>query len=204
MHLRVKDFFYAILLPVMALLAVPIAAQAQPAADAQATTAYRINPGDQLQIYVWGEDRLQREVNVLPDGTIAFPLIGQMQVRGLLPGEVQERIREGLRDQYRGEVPQVTVSVDPAGFQFFVIGKVNSPGTFQPGRYVNALEALSLAGGPTEFADLNNVVIIRKTDNGLRTIPLRMASIFRSGLDERDLERANLVRIESGDTVIVP
>jgi polysaccharide export outer membrane protein len=182
--------------------AIEAAALAQDAAVQ--TPAYRINAGDQLEIYVWGEERLQRVVSVLPDGTIAYPLIGQMQVRGLLPQELEARVREGLRDQYRGEAPQVTVSVVPVGMQFSIIGKVRSPGVFQPGRYVNALEALSLAGGPNEFADLDNVVIIRKTDEGLRTINLRMAPLFRSGIDQGDIRRANIVRIESGDTVIVP
>ena len=62
-------------------------------------------------------------------------------------------ISAGLKAQYRGEVPSVTVSVkNPSGFQFSVIGKVKGPGAFTPGRYVNALEALSIAGGPSEFA----------------------------------------------------
>ncbi len=177
---------------------------AQTADDIAQVSDYRINPGDTLDIYVWGEDRLQRTVNVLPDGTIAFPLVGQINVAGMLPQELESRIRQGLRDQYRGDVPQTTVSVAPTGLQFSVMGRVNSPGSFQPGRYVNVLEALSLAGGPNEFANLNEVVIIRKNGDRIRTLRVRMAPLFKSGVSTQDVERANLVRIESGDTVIVP
>ncbi|MXO87039.1 sugar transporter [Altererythrobacter aurantiacus] len=181
-----------------------VPAMAQDADQSGQLADYRINPGDVLEIYVWGEERLQRNVNVLPDGTIAFPLIGQLNVRGLLPSELEERIREGLSDQYRGEVPQVTISVSPVGMQFSVIGRVNSPGNFQPGRYVNALEALSLAGGPNEFADVNNIVIIRKFGDELRPIRVRMGGLLKGSVSRSDVSNSNLVRIESGDTVIVP
>jgi polysaccharide export outer membrane protein len=114
-------------------------------------------------------------------------------------------ITNGLRDQYRGQVPQVTVSVvQPAGLQFSVMGRVRSPGTFTPGRYINVLEALSMAGGPSEFANLDNVVIIRKAGEDLRTVRVRLAPLFKMGADANDIARANILRIETGDTVIVP
>ena len=167
--------------------------------------AYRINAGDELEIYVWGEERLQRKVKVLPDGTIAFPLVGKIVAQGYMPSEVETLITNGLRDQYRGQVPQVTVSVvQPAGLQFSVMGRVRSPGTFTPGRYINVLEALSMAGGPSEFANLDNVVIIRKAGEDLRTVRVRLAPLFKMGADANDIARANILRIETGDTVIVP
>src|SRR5690349_664831 len=112
--------------PLALFLASPAAAQAQ-------DPAYRINPGDELTISVWGEERLGRDVSVLPDGTIAYPLVGQVHAAGMLPTEIESRITAGLKPQYRGPVPQVTVSVKRAsGFQFSVIGKVKAPGTFTP------------------------------------------------------------------------
>lgn len=169
------------------------------------TADYRINAGDQLEIYVWGEERLQRSVKVLPDGTIAFPLVGQISAQGSLPAEIEARISNGLKAQYRGEVPQVTVSVaSPSGMQFSVMGRVKSPGTFTPGRYVNVLEALSMAGGPNEFANLDNVLIIRKAGDQLDTFRVRVAPLFKVGADNNDVSRANIQRLQSGDTVIVP
>lgn len=208
MRALIEQFLYASFFVVAALFVAHAPARAQEEAAAQPeaaqASAYRINSGDTLEIYVWGEERLQRTVNVLPDGTVAFPLVGQIRAQGLLPQQLEEQIRRGLQSQYRGDVPQVTVSVAPTGLQFSVMGRVQSPGSFQPGRYVNVLEALSLAGGPNEFADLNNVVIIRKAGDGVRTLRVQMAPLFRSGVSTADVQRANLIRLESGDTVIVP
>ena len=174
------------------------------AAATSTASTYRINAGDELEIYVWGEERLQRKVKVLPDGTMAFPLVGQIKVQGFLPSEVEGLITKGLGAQYVGAVPQVTVSVVAAsGMQFSVMGRVKSPGTFSPGRYVNVLEALSMAGGPGEFANLDNVVIIRKSNEQLTTLNVRLAPLFKTGVDAKDVARANILRIETGDTVIV-
>lgn len=185
-------------------LSAPLEAQqANRPAAAPAGVAYRINPGDELEVLVWGDERLQRAVRVLPDGTFAFPLVGQVVAAGRLPSELERIITAGLQPQYRGQVPQVTVSVkNPAGFQFSVIGKVKGPGTFTPGRYVNALEALSIAGGASEFADLGNVRIIRKSGDSLLTIRVRIADALRGNGGR--LNTADIPQIVSGDTLVVP
>lgn len=170
--------------------------------------AYRINPGDELEVYVWGEERLSRDIKVLPDGTISFPLVGQISVLGKLPHDVEGEIVAGLRSKYRDTVPQVTVSVKNAiGMQFSIVGKVKSPGAFTTGRYVNVLEAVALAGGPAEFADMGNVRILRKAGDGagaggLSVIRVRLSDVLKGNPSDRDL--AGLPQIESGDTVIVP
>src|SRR5437870_2450905 len=147
----------------------PAVAQAQQGSSVPGP-AYRINPGDDLEISVWGDDRLQRVVRVLPDGTFGFPLVGTVMAAGQLPSDIQRIITAGLRPQYKDVVPQVTVLIKtPGGYQFSVIGKVKSPGTFTPGRYVNALEAIGIAGGPSEFAQTNKIRIIRKVGFGLQT-----------------------------------
>lgn len=169
-----------------------------------ADSTYRINAGDELEVYVWGEERLQRKVKVLPDGTIAFPLVGQIKVQGYLPSEVEALITNGLSAQYVGAVPQVTVSVVvPSGMQFSVMGRVKSPGTFTPGRYVNVLEALSMAGGPAEFANLDNVLIIRKSGAQISALSVRLTPLFKLGSDAKDVAGGNILQIETGDTVIV-
>lgn len=202
------SFFLALLLA--AIMAFPAAAQKAEGSDravpvAAASEPYRINPGDQLAISVWGEERLQREVRVLPDGTFSFPLVGRIVAQGYLPSEIETLIRTGLQGQYRGEVPQVTVSVSAAsGMQFSIVGRVNSPGAFAPGRYVNILEALSMAGGPTEFANLDNVLVVRKSGAALQPIKVKLSALFARGATASDLDRANIIQINAGDTVIVP
>ena len=168
-------------------------------------SSYRINPGDELEIYVWGEERLQRMLRVLPDGTIAFPLVGQLMVAGRLPQEVEAMVNQRLSSQYRGEVPFVTVSVrDPAGMQFSVIGKVRSPGSFKAGRYLNVLDALSLAGGPAEFANLDSILVISQRGDRQTAATVRLNALFRAGANQADIARANLVQIMPGDVIIVP
>ena len=175
-----------------------------PIVRAPGVMPYRINPGDELEVYVWGDERLQRQIRVLPDGTMAMPLVGQLSVQGLLPEQVQDAISKRLASQYRGAVPQVTVSVrSPAGLQFSVVGKVRNPGSFTPGRYVNLLEALSLAGGPAEFASLDNISIIRKNGKGVTGIRARLSGVLRNGISA-DGDDQIIPRIESGDTIIVP
>lgn len=187
-------------------------AQARPAAPAPAYPtvgvtvpgpAYRINPGDEILVSVWGDERLNRSVRVLPDGTFAFPLVGQVVAAGQLPSELERIIRAALQPQYRGAVPQVTVSVtNPSGYSFSVIGKVRSPGTFTPGRYVNALEALIIAGGPTEFASVGGAVILRKYGPQIRSIRVRLSDALKG--DTRGLTPDDIPFIQSGDTLVVP
>ena len=166
--------------------------------------AYTVNPGDEIELYVWGEERLQRQLKVLPDGSFSFPLIGRVVAAGKTLREIEAIVTKGLESQYRGQVPQVTVSVKVAsGLQFSVAGRVKGPGTFTPGRYVNVLEALTIAGGPDEFANLDNVVIVRKTAVGLTTIRARLSGIFKGAIPAGGLA-TSIPPIESGDTVIVP
>jgi len=165
--------------------------------------AYRINPGDDLEILVWGDERLQRVVRVLPDGTFGFPLVGQVMAAGQLPSDLQRIITAGLRPQYKDVVPQVTVLVkNPNGYQFSVIGKVKGPGTFTPGRYVNALEAIGIAGGPTEFAQTSRIKIIRKFGQQLQTIPVQLSGALKG--DVEGLTSQEIPPIQSGDTLVVP
>jgi polysaccharide export outer membrane protein len=89
-----------------------------------------------------------------------------------------------------------------SGYQFSVVGKVRNPGTFTPGRYVNALEALAIAGGPAEFASTGSAKIIRKAGNQLFVLPIRLQDALRG--DTSRLGPNDIPRIESGDTLVVP
>jgi polysaccharide biosynthesis/export protein len=193
---------YRILAFLCALFAVALVPQ-QASAQTVPGPAYRISPGDDLEIMVWGDDRLQRVVRVLPDGTFGFPLVGQVMAAGLLPSDLQRIITAGLRPQYKDVVPQVTVIVkNPGGYQFSVIGKVKSPGTFTPGRYVNALEAIGIAGGPSEFAQTSRIRIIRKVGQQLQTIPVQIGAALKGDLD--GVTSRDIPPIQSGDTLVVP
>jgi polysaccharide export outer membrane protein len=194
----------------VALLVRPAAGFAQdaaaPVAGAKpAASTYRISPGDQLQIYVWGDERLQRQLNVLPDGTFAFPLAGTIMAAGHTPNEIEATLSKLLAPQYKGVDQQVTVSVvAPAGMQYSVIGKVRSPGNFTPTRYVNVLNALAQAGGPTDFADVGNIIIMRTTGGRTQVIHTHLSGIIKGKPSGGDLDASSVPLIQAGDTVIVP
>ena len=186
----------------------PILSSSATAQNAPRTLAndptYRINAGDELEIYVWGDERLQRSLRVLPDGTFAFPLVGTVQAASRTPTDIEAELSKRLADQYKGQPPQVTVSVKaPEGNQISVIGKVRTPGTFSPTRYINVLDALTLAGGPTEFADVGNVVILRRVEGHVTSIHVRLSDILK-GKPSGDLSGNKLPELRAGDTVIVP
>ena len=185
--------------------ALPATLAAQENGVVASNTAYKIYPGDQIEIYVWGEERLQRSVKVLPDGTLAFPLVGQIAAGGRTLAEIEAIVTEKLRPEYRGEVPRVTVSViSSAGTEFSVMGRVNSPGAFTPTRRVNVLEALAMAGGPSEFANLDDIVILRKEGEAIVPYKVSVSRLFKSDVRASHVQAANILTIRPGDTIIVP
>lgn len=200
--------FVTLGLATVAMLVPAFATMAQAPRAAAATASlppYRVNAGDELEIYVWGDERLQRTLRVLPDGSFAFPLAGTVRAIGRTPTEVEQALSKLLAPQYKGVPPQVTVSVRTAtGVNISVIGKVRSPGTFSPSRYINLLDALTLAGGPTDFADVSNVVILRRENGRMVSIRSRMGSVLKGRPSAEDLSAAGIPELQSGDTVIVP
>ena len=192
----------AFLAAALALASAPgLAASPSAAAD----SVYRINPGDQLDIYVWGDERLQRTMNVLPDGSFAFPLAGTVHAAGKTPTAVEGELSKLLASQYKGVPPQVTVSVkSPSGMQISVVGKVKAPGAFSPTHYVSALDALALAGGPTEFADVGNIIILRHVGDRTTVLHTRLGSILKGRPTEADLSGEGVPELMAGDTLVVP
>ncbi len=158
---------------------------------------YRIGPEDVLHISVWKEDDLDRKVLVRPDGGISFPLAGDIQVSGRTPLEVQDEIRSRLQ-RYVPDA-EVTVSVDKiSGYTVFVLGEVEAPGQFTLGRYVDVVQALTLAGGFTPYASNRNIQILRRQDGREVTYKFDFRSISRG----RNLDQ-NII-LQSGDVVLVP
>lgn len=166
---------------------------------------YRISPGDQLDIYVWGDERLQRTLGVLPDGSFAFPLAGTVSAAGRNPSEIEAELSRLLAPQYKGVPPQVTVSVrQPSGMQVSVIGKVRAPGTFSPTRYVSVLEAMAMAGGATDFADVGNIIILRRAGDRTAVIRAHLTNILKGRPSDEDLSSGGVPQLIAGDTVVVP
>ena len=173
-------------------------------AAAQDTAAgYQINGGDLLHISVYGEQNLDKDVPVQPDGGIAFPLVGNLNARGMTLKELQGKIASNLREsQYFPNLTdnEVTVSmVKATGNSVSVVGQVKAPGTFAYDTQLDVMQALSLAGGLTPFASKSKIKILRRDQAGTQT-----AILFDYGdvEDGEQLEKNILLR--GGDVVVVP
>ncbi|WP_236547954.1 polysaccharide biosynthesis/export family protein [Sphingomonas sp. AX6] len=191
--------------PVDAQTSVPPATAA--ATSPTVTPQYRINIGDELDVFVWGEERMQRAVRVQPDGTFAFPLAGTVKAEGRNVSDISNEIRERISTNYRSAPPDVTVSVRAATeMRFYVVGKVREAGSYTSGTKVNVLQALSMAGGAAEFADLRNAVILRQRPDGSQVVePVELTMILkgRRALSAGALQRA-LPTLGSGDVLVIP
>lgn len=158
---------------------------------------YHIQPEDLLEISVWREETLQREVLVRPDGGISFPLAGDLQAAGKTVQQLEAEITQRLR-KYIPE-PTVTVSVAKvAGYRIYVLGQVKDPGQYVVGRYVDVLQALTLAGGLTPYASEGNIKILRRENNEELVFPFSYAAVKKG----QDLEQN--IMLKSDDVVVVP
>jgi polysaccharide export outer membrane protein len=188
-------------LPVAALLAVlamtPMTRTGL-AADGPVRELYKVNPGDILEVSVWKEQDLQRQLLVNPDGHLAFPLAGDMMAEG----KTVEQLRQELAAKLSRFIPEVVVTVAALkvdGNLVYVLGQVARPGVFVMNRTTDVMQAISMAGGPTPFADLDEIRILRRGDQGSQiAIPFKYNDVKQGKkLDQNILLRA-------GDTVIVP
>lgn len=168
---------------------------------AQTTVAqpsYKLNPGDILQIDVWNEESLTREIVILPDGYISFPLAGNVQVGGLTSVEAGTALAEAL-GKYLKDEPTVTVAViQLAGNKIYVLGKVNRPGEFPINRPTDVMQALAMAGGLNTFASENNISVLRRNSSGEQ-----MAMEFEYGEVKEGDELQSNILLQSGDVVVV-
>lgn len=156
--------------------------------------AYRIGSGDRLQLFVWREAELTRELTVRIDGFVTVPLIGDVPAAGLTPTEVSSAVQKKLA-QYVNN-PNVTVGVLAAqSAQFFVVGRVARPGAYALDKPTQFLQALALAGGFLEFAKADRILVFR---GGGRAIPVNYKKL------ENGEDTSENISLQSGDTVVVP
>jgi polysaccharide export outer membrane protein len=159
--------------------------------------AYRIQPGDILIVSVWKEQDLQAEVLVRPDGGMSFALAGDLQAAGRTVEELRSAVNERLK-KYIPD-PAVTIAVKQiGGNRVYVLGKVNRPGEFPFSQPIDVMQALSLAGGATSFAALDDIRILRREQGRQTALRFRYSEVERG----QKLEQNILLR--SGDTVVVP
>jgi polysaccharide biosynthesis/export protein len=156
-----------------------------------------LQPGDVIDVSVWKEPDLQREVLIRPDGGLSFPLAGEIDTTAMTVDGVRATLAERLKRYVPN--PVVTVAVKAiGGNRIYVLGKVNHAGEFTFSSPVDVMQAISLAGGTTPFAASNDIVILRRHDG--RSEAIR----FHYGDVERGKELNQNILLHSGDTVVVP
>jgi polysaccharide export outer membrane protein len=158
---------------------------------------YKLHAGDSITVSVWKELEPQRKVIIRPDGRFSFPLAGEVQAAGRSADEVRIDI-EGKLKKY---IPEAVVAVmveDVSGNRVYVIGQVTKPGMYVMNPELTVLQALSLAGGGTPFAKLDQISVIRGTGTAQKTLPFRYDQV----IEGKSLQQN--VTLQSGDVVLVP
>jgi polysaccharide biosynthesis/export protein len=156
---------------------------------------YRIGNGDKLRIEVYKDEQLSQSVQVRPDGRITLPLVGDLDAADQTPVELRDTITTALKAYVTN--PTVTVIVvEATAAVAYVMGEVNRPGavTLQGGP-LTVLQALAMAGGFKDFADINNIRVLRRTPSGVQTITFNYKDAIKGG---------SPVYLRTGDTVVVP
>ncbi|HFD10934.1 MAG TPA: polysaccharide export protein [Crenotrichaceae bacterium] len=159
---------------------------------------YTVQPGDILEISVWKEEDMIKDVLVRPDGGITFPLAGEIYTEGKTIAQIQSILTKNLSTYLSN--PVVTVSPKQLlGNRIYVIGKVVKPGMYLISSYVDIVQALSMAGGLTPFSAVNDILVLRRSKDGTQhDIKFRYGDI-----EDGDKLKQNIL-LKSGDTVLVP
>lgn len=158
---------------------------------------YQIQPEDVLDVFVWKEEDLTKEVTVSPDGAISLPLIGSILAGGKTTAALQADITRALQEYIPDAV--VTVSIKTLkGMRIYISGKVSRPGQYEIGRYVDVLQALTLAGGPNPFADTGNITIQRRKGDSVEVFKFNYDQVHKGKKLEQN------ILLQPNDIVMVP
>lgn len=169
------------------------------AAKKSATTDpnYVIGAQDILDISVWKEPDVSRVVPVRPDGKISLPLLNDVQAAGLTPAQLAAQVTESLKKYVTN--PQVTVIVTTINSQrVYILGEVTRPGAFPLLPGMSVLQALSSAGGFTQFAKVKSIFVRRMEDGKEVKYPFNYKDVINGKKPEQD------ILLKAGDTIVVP
>ena len=166
------------------------------------TPTYRIKPGDRLEVLVWQEEGLQRQVVVAPDGTFSFPLAGHLRAHGRTAAQIERLVTHQLSAYITDPVVTVaflgeTESADYEAY-IFVTGEVGQPGLHRADRPLTTLQAISQAGGLSPYAAKSRIKIIRKVKKR------EVAILFNYSDVTTGRDHSTNIRMKSGDVIVVP
>jgi polysaccharide export outer membrane protein len=175
----------------------PPTPEAEVALQATAEPDYLIGAGDQLNVEVWKDPALTRLVTVLPDGKVAYPMVGEVVAAGKTVARLRKEIEGKLSLYVKDAV--ITVEVRQVNsLQIYVLGRVRTPGRTVLTSNIDVLQALGIAGGPDQFAKMSRIKIFRREGRKTVIIPFDYDEVIAG----KNLESNILLR--RGDVVVVP
>jgi polysaccharide export outer membrane protein len=166
-------------------------------ATARTANDYRLAAGDKLRIEVYKDAQLSQSLQIRPDGKVTLPLVGDVTAAGRTSVELRDAIGAALTEYI--EKPVVTVIVVETSPQVvYVTGEVNKPGPVAlTAGHMSILQALSVAGGFTDFAHKKDILILRKGTSGQQTLKFN----YKDALDEGNKKEP--LQLQPGDTIVV-
>jgi polysaccharide biosynthesis/export protein len=169
----------------------------QPPKPVTESPDYSIAPEDVLIIDVWKEPEISRTVPVRRDGKISLPLLNDVQAAGLTPTQLSSEIVEKLRATVIH--PQVTVIVAQMSSQrIYILGQVTRGGAYPLVPDMTAVQALSIAGGPTPFAKLSKIYVMRTENGENKMFPVNYKAMVSGHMSQQNIQ------LKPGDTIVVP
>ncbi len=155
-------------------------APSTPDSGSAAARPFILGPSDVIRVSVWKEADLTTSVTVRPDGKVSLPLVGEVDVAGRTAVAVEVEIRDRLSTYL--DAPIVVVIVDQINSpQISVLGEVGAPNRFVMLQQLTVLDAIALAGGFTQFADRDEVIVLRREGAGLRRITVNIKRLLDDG-----------------------
>jgi polysaccharide export outer membrane protein len=156
---------------------------------------YLIGASDLLEISVWGEENLSRQVTVRSDGFISLPLVGDVRTAGRTPSQLKEDLESRL-SQYIKDPRCAVIVLEPRSKRYYVQGQVAQPGQFTLDKVLTLTQVIPIAGGFTEWAVDDSFVILREEGDKKIRMEVDFSRIIKG--------KAEDVPIKPGDTIIVP
>lgn len=158
---------------------------------------YKIGPQDVVRIDVWKEPEITRTIPVRPDGKISLPLLNDVQASGLTALQLGNAIRDGLTKYLNN--PQVTVTVTEINSRrVYITGEVNRAGALPLLPNMTVLQALSSAGGFTQFAKLKSIYVLRNEDGK------QVKHVFNYKEVVKGKNQEENILLLPGDVIVVP
>jgi len=158
---------------------------------------YVIGEEDILAINVWKEAEISRTVPVRPDGKISLPLVNDVQAAGLTPTQLSMVITERLR-KFLAE-PQVTVIVTQINSRrIYILGEVGRAGAYPMLPNMTVLQAVSSAGGFSQYANLKGIYVMRSENGKQVRFPFNYKEVIKGLRTEQN------IILKPGDTIVVP